>query len=87
MQSVSERDDEHHRRSRRHPSGNSASHVTIVRYLITAALIVVGAGWIGQGLNILAGSGMSGQPIFALLGPRWSPAGMAGWSTWRSTRG
>ncbi|TAK24418.1 MAG: hypothetical protein EPO26_06240 [Chloroflexota bacterium] len=33
-----------------------------------ALLALVGLVWIGQGLNILPGSMMSGQPIYAILG-------------------
>jgi LPXTG-motif cell wall-anchored protein len=60
--------------------------MTIARYLLTAALIAVGVVWIGQGLNILAGSGMSGQPIFAVLGLVLVLGGAwLGWSTRKSS--
>ena len=58
----------------------------IARYVLAAALVVVGVIWIGQGLNILAGSGMSGQPIFAVLGVVLVLGGAwLGWSTRRSS--
>jgi MYXO-CTERM domain-containing protein len=31
-------------------------------------LVLVGLVWIGQGLGMISGSSMSGQPIFAVLG-------------------
>ena len=62
--------------------------MTIVRYLIAAALVVVGLVWIGQGLGYIAGSGMSGQPIFAALGAALLLGGVAlGWRTRRSMPG
>ncbi len=31
--------------------------------------VLVGAVWTLQGLNVLKGSGMSGQPMWAIIGP------------------
>lgn len=32
------------------------------------ALVVVGLVWIGQGTGLIGGSGMSGKPVFAVIG-------------------
>ncbi len=42
--------------------------MTIARYVIAAVLVLVGLVWIGQGVGMIGGSSMSGQPIFAVLG-------------------
>jgi LPXTG-motif cell wall-anchored protein len=58
--------------------------LTIVRYLIAALLAIVGLIWIGQGLGFIGGSGMSGQPIFALIGAVLVVAGAGlAWTTRR----
>jgi hypothetical protein len=59
--------------------------MTIVRYIVAAVLAVVGLVWIGQGLGYIGGSGMSGQPIFAVIGAVLVLAGAAlAWTTRRS---
>ena len=42
--------------------------MTIARYVVSVVLIDVGLVWIGQGLGMIAGSSMSGQSVFAILG-------------------
>lgn len=37
--------------------------------IIGALAVIIGIVWTLQGLNILGGSGMSGQLIFAVIGP------------------
>jgi LPXTG-motif cell wall-anchored protein len=57
----------------------------IVRYLIAVALVLVGLVWIGQGLGFISGSGMSGQPIFAVFGAALVAGGA--WLAWRTRQG
>lgn len=38
------------------------------RTIVGALLFVVGVVWIGQGLDVLHGSGMSGQGVWAVIG-------------------
>lgn len=57
----------------------------VVRYIVAALLALVGLVWIGQGLGYIGGSGMSGQPIFAIIGAVLVVAGVAlAWTTRRS---
>lgn len=49
-----------------------------------ALLALVGLVWIGQGLNVLPGSMMSGQPIYAILGLIILALGL--WLLWRDGR-
>ena len=49
--------------------------MTIARYVVSVVLIVVGLVWIGQGLGMIAGSSMSGQSVFAILGAALLVAG------------
>ncbi len=42
--------------------------MTWLKVAIGAIAIIVGLVWIGQGLNIIHGSGMSGHPAFSALG-------------------
>ena len=59
--------------------------MTMVRYVVAAALALAGLVWIGQGLGFIGGSGMTGQPIFAVLGAALLVAGGAlAWTTRRS---
>ena len=59
--------------------------MTIARYAVAAVLIVVGLVWIGQGMGMIGGSIMSGQPIYAVLGAVLVVAGGAlAWLTRRS---
>jgi len=58
--------------------------VTVVRYVVAVLLAMVGLVWIGQGLGYIGGSGMSGQPIFAVIGAVLVMAGAAlAWTTRR----
>jgi len=60
--------------------------MTIARYVVAAVLILVGLLWIGQGLGMISGSGMSGQTIFAILGAALVVGGAAlAWHTRRSS--
>ncbi len=36
--------------------------------IVGVILMLVGLVWIGQGINLLPGSMMSGQPVYAVLG-------------------
>jgi hypothetical protein len=42
--------------------------VTIVRRLLGAVLVVVGAVWIGQGTRIIQGSSMTGSTFWTIIG-------------------
>lgn len=42
--------------------------MTWVRGFGGAVLVLLGLLWIGQGLNLVRGSGMSGHSIFAIIG-------------------
>lgn len=42
--------------------------MTWVRGFGGAVLVLLGLLWIGQGLNVVRGSGMSGHSIFAIIG-------------------
>lgn len=47
-------------------------------WLILGVLaVLVGVVWTLQGLNILQGSGMSGQPMWAIIGPILAIIGLA----------
>lgn len=54
-----------------------------VRGVVGGILVLLGLIWIGQGLNILHGSGMSGQGIFAILGLVAAIVGL--WLIWGLT--
>ncbi len=54
---------------------------------VAAALVVVGAVWIGQGLNFIPGSFMTGDPLWALAGAATAGFGVVvGWSRLRPRR-
>ena len=38
------------------------------RLVLAAFLLIAGVAWIGQGTDILPGSAMSGQPVWAVVG-------------------
>jgi hypothetical protein len=40
----------------------------IVLYIVAAALILLGGLWVAQGTNIMAGSVMSGKPMWMWIG-------------------
>ena len=62
-----------------------ALSLTARRYLVAVVLVLIGLVWIGQGLGYIAGSGMSGQPIFAMIGAGLVVGGAAlAWWTRRS---
>jgi hypothetical protein len=42
--------------------------VTIVRRVVGAALVLVGAVWVGQGTNLIQGSSMTGSTFWAVVG-------------------
>jgi hypothetical protein len=42
--------------------------VTIARRLVGTALVLTGAVWLGQGLNLIAGSSMTGSSFWAVTG-------------------
>lgn len=52
------------------------SCVTIVRRLLGAVLVVVGAVWIGQGTQIIQGSSMTGSTFWAIVGALCVIAGL-----------
>lgn len=39
-----------------------------LRFLVAAVLVLLGLGWIGQGLGFLPGSVMSGNAFWAVVG-------------------
>ena len=39
-----------------------------IRRIVAAALILVGAVWFAQGINVLQGSPMTGNPFWAFVG-------------------
>jgi hypothetical protein len=41
----------------------------VVRILVGVLLVVVGAVWFGQGMGWIGGSGMSGETLWAVVGP------------------
>ena len=41
----------------------------MVRILVGVLLVVVGAIWFGQGMGWIGGSGMSGETLWAVVGP------------------
>ena len=42
--------------------------MTVVRRILGAALVLTGAVWIGQGLNLIQGSSMTGSTFWAVAG-------------------
>ena len=60
--------------------------MTLARYAIAAVLVLVGLVWVGQGIGMIGGSSMTGQPIFAVLGVVLVVLGGAlAWRTSRTT--
>ncbi|HEU4783547.1 MAG TPA: hypothetical protein VFS83_09430 [Ktedonobacterales bacterium] len=45
--------------------------------IIGVLAVLVGVVWTLQGLNVLQGSGMSGQPMWAIIGPILAIVGLA----------
>jgi hypothetical protein len=54
---------------------------------IGVLLVLVGAVWFLQGIDVLGGSGMSGKTLWAVVGPLVALAGIAtvGWGLRRRT--
>ena len=44
------------------------SAMTIVKGVLSVVLVLIGLVWIGQGLNLIKGSFMTAQPLYAVLG-------------------
>jgi uncharacterized membrane protein YhhN len=42
--------------------------MTVVRRIVGAVLVVTGVVWIGQGLNLIQGSSMTGSTFWAVTG-------------------
>jgi hypothetical protein len=42
--------------------------VTLARRVLGAALVLVGAVWVGQGTNLIQGSSMTGSTFWAVVG-------------------
>ena len=42
--------------------------MTVVRRILGAALVLTGAVWVGQGLNLVKGSSMTGSTFWAVTG-------------------
>jgi hypothetical protein len=61
--------------------------VTVVRRVIGGLLVVVGAVWLGQGLNVIKGSSMTGSTFWAVVGGACIVAGLGllSWP-WRQAR-
>jgi len=59
----------------------------IARYIFAALLALVGLIFIGQGLGYIGGSGMTGQPFWAVVGVVLLVVGAAfAWITYRAAR-
>jgi hypothetical protein len=50
--------------------------VKIILLIVAGVLIVIGAVWALQGLGVLGGSAMSGNSIWAIIGPVLMVAGI-----------
>jgi hypothetical protein len=59
--------------------------MTLTRRLLGAALVLTGGVWIGQGLNLISGSSMTGSTFWAVTGGVCVVLGLGllGWP-WRS---
>ena len=62
--------------------------MTIVRRILGALLFLTGVVWLGQGLNLISGSSMTGSTFWAVVGAVCVAAGLflLGWP-WRQPRG
>jgi len=58
------------------------------RWIVAVVLVLLGAGWIAQGLGVLRGTGfMDGDPRWALIGAVVAGVGLAvGWTALRMRR-
>jgi len=61
--------------------------MTIARRILGALLVLTGAVWIGQGLNLIRGSSMTGSNFWAVVGALCVVAGLGllSWP-WRQQR-
>ena len=59
--------------------------MTWLRIIGAIVLVLLGLLWIGQGLNLLAGSAMSGQAMWAIIGLVVALVGA--WLLWGAARG
>ena len=61
--------------------------MTIARRVVGAVLVLTGAVWIGQGLNLIQGSSMTGSTFWAVVGAFCVVAGLGllSWP-WRQPR-
>ena len=61
--------------------------MTIVRRVVGALLVVTGAVWLGQGLDLIQGSSMTGSTFWAVVGALCIVGGLVllGWP-WRRPR-
>jgi hypothetical protein len=59
--------------------------VTAVRRILGALLFLTGVVWIGQGLNLIHGSSMTGSTFWAVMGAICVVAGIGllGWPWWQ----
>jgi hypothetical protein len=51
--------------------------VTVARRILGALLVITGAVWIGQGLDLIQGSSMTGSRFWAVAGAICFVAGLA----------
>jgi hypothetical protein len=60
--------------------------VIVLRRILGAALVITGAVWLGQGLDLIKGSSMTGSTFWAVAGGIFLVAGLAvlGWP-WRAS--
>ena len=54
------------------------------RLVIGAALVIIGVVWIGQGIGVIGGSFMTGDPLWAVIGTVLSAGAAIGlWLSFR----
>ncbi len=51
--------------------------MTVVRRILGAALVLTGAVWVGQGLNLIKGSSITGSTFWAVTGAVCLAVGLA----------
>jgi hypothetical protein len=61
--------------------------MTVARRVVGALLVVTGAVWLGQGLDLIQGSSMTGSTFWAVVGALCVAGGLVllGWP-WRRPR-
>ena len=61
--------------------------MTIVRRILGAVLVLTGVVWVGQGLDLIQGSSMTGSTFWAVMGALCLACGLflLGWP-WRQSR-